>query len=87
MNPQNIWSYINSKNKTRSGISHLCIDPYDPKSKKTDKEDDRAKILRDFFSSVFTGYTTGRNTKISTRNMKNKMGGNQIQRRKTSQNY
>ena len=53
-NPKRIWQYINSKSKTRQGISDLCVDPRDPKSAKTDHDENKANILAEFFSSVFT---------------------------------
>ena len=49
-----IWSYIKSKTKTRTGIGDLHVDPKDTKSKKTDKDSEKAEILGEFFSSVFT---------------------------------
>ena len=54
MNPKRIWQYINSKSKTRQGISDLCVNPRDPKSERTDQDDKKANILAEFFSSVFT---------------------------------
>lgn len=52
--PKVIWKYINSKSKTRVGISDLCTDPKDPKSVKTNDDNEKANILAEFFSSVFT---------------------------------
>jgi hypothetical protein len=49
-----IWSYIKSKTETRTGIGDLHVDPKDTKSKKTDKDSEKAEILGEFFSSVFT---------------------------------
>ena len=53
-NPKKVWKYINSKSKTRQGVGELCIDPKNPKSEKTEKDEEKANILADFFSSVFT---------------------------------
>ena len=49
-----IWSYINSKSKTRQGVSNLCKDLGDPSSEKTENDGEKANILATFFSSVFT---------------------------------
>ena len=56
-NPKRIWKYINSKSKTRSGIGELCKDPLDKKSERTDDDSEKANILADFFSSVYTTET------------------------------
>ena len=53
-NPKAIWSYIKSKTKTREGIGDLHIDPDDTKSDKTEDNSIKAKILAEYFSSVFT---------------------------------
>jgi hypothetical protein len=53
-NPKAIWSYIKSKTKTRTGIGDLHVDPKDTKLKKTDEDSEKAEILGEFFSSVFT---------------------------------
>ena len=53
-NPKKIWKYINSKSKTRQGVGELCTDPKDPKSEKTENDKEKATILADIFSSVFT---------------------------------
>ena len=53
-NPKKVWQYINSKSKTRSGIGELYTNPADQKSNKTDNDEEKANILADFFSSVFT---------------------------------
>ncbi|XP_061196751.1 uncharacterized protein LOC133205026 [Saccostrea echinata] len=53
-NPKKIWQYINSKSKTRQGIGELCVDPKNPKSNKTEVDEEKANILAVFFSSVFT---------------------------------
>lgn len=53
-NPKRVWKYINLKSKTKQGISDLCRDQSNPKSSKTDDDYEKANILADFFSSVFT---------------------------------
>lgn len=54
MNLKRIWWKINLKSKTSTGISDLGGDPNDPKSKKSDIDEDKTNILADFLSSVFT---------------------------------
>ncbi|CAC5393460.1 unnamed protein product [Mytilus coruscus] len=58
-NPKAIWSYIKSKTKTKEGIGDLHIDPEDTKSDKTEDNSTKAKILVDYFSSVFTNEPDG----------------------------
>ena len=53
-NPKAIWQYINSKSKSRPKIGELCVDPLDPKSIKTNEDKEKANILANFFTSVFT---------------------------------
>ncbi|XP_069114365.1 uncharacterized protein [Argopecten irradians] len=53
-NPKAIWQYVNSKSKTKAGIGDLCKDPADPKSEKTNNNTEKANILQEYFSSVFT---------------------------------
>ena len=50
-NPKAVWTYMNSKTKTREGVSSLNIDPTDDKSRLTIS--DKADVLGGFFSSVF----------------------------------
>ncbi|CAC5382135.1 unnamed protein product [Mytilus coruscus] len=58
-NPKAIWSYIKSKTKTKEGIGDLHIDPEDTKTDKTEDNSTKAKILVDYFSSVFTNEPDG----------------------------
>ena len=53
-NPKGIWNYIKSKSKLREGIGDLHINPNDHKSPKTEIDIEKANILGDYFSSVFT---------------------------------
>ena len=53
-NPKKVWKYINLKSKVKEGIGELCKDVNDPKSTKTNNDREKANILADFFSSVFT---------------------------------
>ncbi|CAC5397992.1 unnamed protein product [Mytilus coruscus] len=50
-----IWSYIKSKTKTKKeGIGDLHLDPEDTKSDKTEDNRKKAKLLVEYFSSIFT---------------------------------
>ena len=49
-----MWEYINYKVKTREGVSNLNIDPSDPNSRLTTSDKEKAGVLGQFFSSVFT---------------------------------
>ena len=53
VNPKAFWAYVRRKLKTKSGISPLLKDLKDPDSLKFD-DVDKANILQDQFSSVFT---------------------------------
>ena len=53
-NPKAIWNYIKSKTKVKEGIGELHIDPNNIKSAKTDDDKEKADILADYFSNVFT---------------------------------
>ncbi|CAC5391722.1 unnamed protein product [Mytilus coruscus] len=53
-NPKAIWSYMKSKTKTKEGIGDLHLDPEDTKSVKTEDNREKAKLLVEYFSSVFT---------------------------------
>ena len=53
-NPKKVWKYINLKSKVKEGIGELCKDTNNPKSEKTKDDGEKADILADFFSSVFT---------------------------------
>ena len=50
--PKAIWKYINSKTKTRVGVSELNTYPADPTSKLTTSDKENAEVLGQFFSSV-----------------------------------
>ncbi|CAC5371801.1 unnamed protein product [Mytilus coruscus] len=58
-NPKAIWSYIKSNTKTKEGIGDLHTDPEDTKTDKTEDKSTKAKILVDYFSSVFTNEPDG----------------------------
>jgi hypothetical protein len=58
-NPKALWKYIKSKSKTREGVSDLYMDPNDDSSPLTKTNEDKAKVLGDFFTSVFTNEPDG----------------------------
>ena len=51
-NPKKFWSYVQSKTKTRTSIPDLYIDS--DKKAVTSSDSEKANVLADFFSSVFT---------------------------------
>ena len=53
-NPKAVWKFMKSKTKTREGVSELNIDPNDKKSRLTKSNKEKADVLGQFFSSVFT---------------------------------
>ena len=53
-NPKAIWRYINSKLKTKESIGKLLKDPTKPNSELVESDKEKAEILADYFSSVFT---------------------------------
>ena len=53
INPKLFWAYTRSKMKTKTGIAPLLSNPKDEDSLKFDDEE-KANILQDQFSSVFT---------------------------------
>ena len=57
-NPKAFWNHVKGKLKSKSGIAPLLRDPKDKTSVKfSDKE--KANILQDQFSSVFTQESQG----------------------------
>ena len=52
-NCKNFWSYINSKRKTRSGVAELHTKS-SGKVNVASTDEDKAEVLGEFFSSVFT---------------------------------
>ena len=53
-NPKAIWRYINSKSKTKENIGKLLKDPTKPNLELAESDKEKAEILADYFSSVFT---------------------------------
>ncbi len=53
-NPKAVWKYIHSKSKVKEDVSDLYTDPTDINSPTTSDNKQKANILADFYSSVFT---------------------------------
>ena len=53
-NPKAIWKYINSKSKTKEGIGNLLKDPSNKNSEIVETDKEKAEVLADYFSSMFT---------------------------------
>ena len=61
-NPKKFWNYVNSKTKTKPGIPNL--EKPDNKDNLTSNEKEKAEVLLDYFSSVFTQEPEGEMPKI-----------------------
>ena len=53
-NPKKFWQYANSKRKTKTGIAELKYKDEKGECKTTECDKDKANVLANFFSSVFT---------------------------------
>ena len=69
-NIKEIFSYMNSKSKTRGKIGKICIDPADEKSPKTDDDERKADIFSKFFISVQTVEPEGELPTMEQKHMK-----------------
>ena len=58
-NPKKFWQYANSKRKTKSGISELKYKKENGEENKTSTDKEKAEVLANFFSSVFTNEPDG----------------------------
>ena len=58
-NPKAIWRYINLKSKTKEGIGNLIENPKDKNSKIVESDKEKAEVLANYFSSVFTKEPAG----------------------------
>ena len=65
-NPKEFWKYVRNKLKTKSGVSPLLQNVKDPNSLKFDDKD-KANILQQQFSSVFTKEQHGNLPTLDTR--------------------
>ena len=69
-NPKTLWKYINSKSKRKEGVPDLCLDPEDPKSEKTSDSEQKAEMLAEYFTSVFTDEPEGEVPELTKRNQR-----------------
>ena len=53
-NPKKFWQYVNKKTKIKQGIPDLVYGDEDGKETSTTNDKEKAEVLADFFSSVFT---------------------------------
>jgi hypothetical protein len=58
-NPKRFWQYIKSKSNTKEQISELYSNPQDPTSHTVEDDHQKADVLNNFFSSVFTNEPPG----------------------------
>ena len=59
INPKKFWQYANSKRKTESGISELKYKKENGEENKTSTDKEKAEVLANLFSSVFTNESDG----------------------------
>ena len=57
--PKIFWDYHKSKTTVQQGIGERNTDIANPKSQTTIEDEEKANILADYFSSVFTTEQTG----------------------------
>jgi hypothetical protein len=72
-NPKVIWNYYKSKTKVEEGIRELHIDPDNIRSAKTDDDKEKADILADYFSNVFTKESDGPAPHLENKEIKTKL--------------
>ena len=58
-NPKAFWKYIKSKTSMKCNITNLHKDPLDEKSPLTDNNQEKANIMNEYFSTVFTKEPNG----------------------------
>ena len=66
-NPKAVWKYIHSKSKVKEDIADLYIDPSNSTSPTTSDSKQKADILANFYSSVFTVEPAGDVPEIAAR--------------------
>ena len=64
-NSKNFWKYVNSKRKNKSGVSELHVQN-EHGTFVASNDEDKAEVLADFFSSVFTHENTDETPHIDT---------------------
>ena len=68
-NPKKFWQYANSKRKTKSGIAELKYKNDKGEMDITKCDEDKANVLANFFSSVFTNEPEGDMPKFKDANL------------------
>ena len=53
-NPKKFWNYVSRKSKVKQGIPDLVYEDEDSNEKTTTSDKEKAEVLSNFFSSVFT---------------------------------
>ena len=53
-NPKRFWQYINKTTSIGQEVPHLVYEDNEGNEKNTTKDNEKAEVLADFFSSVFT---------------------------------
>ena len=53
-NPKGVYNYVNSKTKMKVGVPNLLKSSDNDGTNLTENDKEKAEVLADFFSSVFT---------------------------------
>ena len=81
-NPKKFWQYVNKKTKIKQGIPDLVYEDEDGEEKSATNDKEKAEVLADFFSSVFTEEDTSNIPNLSQRSFKEWLSNMEITREK-----
>ena len=79
-NPKKFWQYVNKKTKIKQGIPDLVYKDEDGEETSTTNDKEKAEVLADFFSSVFTEKDTSNIPNLSQRSFKEWLSNMEITR-------
>jgi hypothetical protein len=68
-NPKKFWKYVKSKTKTPTGIPELWKDENDEQAGTATEDTEKANVLADFYSTVFTNEPPGETPDLPNRNI------------------
>ena len=67
--PKKFWQYVNKKTKIKQGIPDLVYEDEDGEDTSTTNDKEKAEVLADFFSSVFTEEDTSNIPNLSQKKL------------------